>query len=156
MSNRVSIARIEKGVTRRMDEMLARAKASEQFFTRVIKKAYLNTQQSRWKTENAFPFCAGGEWTALDSKYAERKKRDFAGFPGQGRLMMIATGRLYDSIMGKSKDYREIVTNRSIAWATTVPYAKYANEARTFSAFSKDFYGNLGKFYSEYVAKGKL
>lgn len=150
MSNQSKINWIQQGVTKKFDEMVKRAKMPEQFLTRVVKREYLRYQQDRWKTEDE------GQWKELNPKYAERKKKEWAGWAGQGRIMMIASSRLYGSVIGTSRGFKEVITQRSIAWATSVPYAKYANDARSFTHFGKRFYQTIGKYALDWIAKGKL
>jgi hypothetical protein len=131
------IKAVESGITKSLEEMASRTRSVQAYFKRIIYRQYQNAQRERWITENA---SEQGEWKRLDPVYEERKKRQFAAFPGRGEKMLIATGRLVSAVIGqpRSPEHRMTATNRSIEVAWTTPYAAYVDEVRPFSRFSEE------------------
>jgi len=132
-----------------MQNVVKRAEKGTAFLNRVVYPIYQNFQRERWVTQN------WGKWPALNPKYARQKLRRFASYPGGGRHMMIATGRLVTSVTGeKKRDHRKIVTNRRLIVGTTVPYAKYPDETREFSEMPPQFWNAVADQYVKYLIQG--
>lgn len=98
----------------KLDEMIKRGGSPEAFLTRVAYPLYMARQSKRWITEGA---SEGVKWAPLNAKYAEWKKRQFAGYPANGEKMLIATGRLAESVIGRQlkgdAESTEVVVNDS-------------------------------------------
>ena len=158
-----SLKTTQRGIQKKLDDMITRAETLTAFVNRVVYPIYQRYQRRRWMDENSRQT---GQWQALNSAYAERKKRMYGGmekrgggtwpsYPGQGTKMLIATGRLSKSVMGDdASEHRKIVTNKSLRIFTTVPYATYVNDVRDFSTYGKSFYREVGAELKKYVAKG--
>ena len=132
-----------------MDSVVKRAEKGTAFLNRVVYPIYQNFQRERWVTQN------WGKWPNLDSRYAQYKLKRFAKFPGGGRHMMIATNTLAPSVIGDSKKFhRKLVDNRKLIVGTTVPYAKYANNAREFDEMPIKFWDEVAKEYVKYLVDG--
>jgi hypothetical protein len=82
----------------KLDGMIKRGGSSESFLARVAYPLYQARQSKRWITEGA---SEGVKWAPLNAKYADWKRRQFAGFPANGEKMLIATGRLAESVIGR-------------------------------------------------------
>lgn len=146
------IQKTQNSVTQALQEKIERGKSMRAFLDRVVYTEYQNAQRERWMTEGA---SEGFAWPALKSlTYIRQKSRKFAAFPGGGKKMMIATGRLYNSVTGDSaQEHRKVVTDNSIDIYTTVDYAQYTDEARTFTKFGDDFRTRIQQAIVNYMAR---
>jgi hypothetical protein len=142
------IARTQKSITYRLDGMLNRQKAIRSFLDRNIYTMYQNVQRSRWMTENA---SEGTPWEKLNPSYAQSKLKKFKDFPGRGTKMMIATNTLFQSVIGPGEGFRKVVTDRSITILTSIPYAKHADAARTFTTYSVETKKRFRKAVAQYI-----
>ncbi len=103
----------------------------------------------RWASENA---TEGGSWRALNASYAIQKLKRYANFPGGGRKMLIATGRLVDSVTGDNKqDHYKLVAGNRLETGTRVDYAKYVAEDRPFTAFGQTTVKDLTDSLNSYI-----
>src|SRR5579872_4974281 len=93
--------RTSDGVERQLDAMVNRTKQLPAYLQRVVYPQYQKAQIARWQSENA---SEGNPWPALNDEYAKWKRRKFAGYDGGGNVMMIRTGDLSQSAMGRKKD----------------------------------------------------
>lgn len=149
-----------KGHEAKLNAMIQRAKTPDAFLNRVAYPAYQNYQANRWMTENM----SDGGWDALNKDYAKSKLTRFAAYPGSGRSMMVATGALVASVIGPgfsmpflrgaSQFHRKVVSGSKMVISTSIPYAQYAEEARTFTRFKKSFISDLGQKYKAWVGRG--
>jgi len=120
---------------------------------------YQNAQKQRWITSNA---SEGQTWKAVTTKYQKWKDKMLATKPEQypgGRRLMVLTGKLADSVIGRDLKYhRAVFTERGFSVATTLPYAKYANDARPFTGLgsvSRDkITESLRTFVLKHISKG--
>jgi hypothetical protein len=145
---------IQKGVEDRLKEMQRRAGLMDGFLNRVVYPAYQNAQAGRWLSENS---TEGTPWKSLDPKYQEYKLKKYAKFPGSGHQMLIATQKLFESVVGKSrKNHRKIVKRGSLRVYTTLPYAKYVDKERDFTEFGQAFYDNIKRRWMRYVKTGVM
>jgi hypothetical protein len=144
---------IDRQVTKSLQAKLDRTKLMSGFLNRVIYPMYQNAQRMRWASFNA---TEGSLWASLDSKYAKRKLIKFASFPGGGRKMMIAKGRLFNSVTGDSlEDHRKIITDNSIEVLTTVEYAGFVDEKRPFLKLSDKTLNEMKQAARDYLMAGK-
>ena len=148
-----SIKTVSDGITKMLRGMRQREKALMGNFNRNLLEKYRNQQRKRWMTENA---SEGQPWAALDPTYASRKRRQFAGYPGRGTKKLIATNRLFESVIGPGKDFRKIVTPRGLYIATVTPYAKYVSEDRNFTDWSQRSIRERNKGIADFIFKGIL
>lgn len=128
--------KVVSDVSNSLQGILKRANLIDGYLDRVVYPTYQNIQRERWASENA---SQGSAWPALSAQYAGQKVKKYASFPGGGTKMMIATKRLFNSVVGDTLDeHRKIISDHQLQIYTTVPYAPYANQARQFTTFSED------------------
>lgn len=147
-----SFSLVKSQINQRLKELVKRTDDSSAWLNRNGYRIYQNAQTRRWKTEGA---SEGFKWDKLNKRYAKYKLKKFKGKPGGGRKMMIATSRLVSSVAGKSSDTRKLVTKRTMHVLTAVEYAEYADEARTFTKFSKRYREKFGSEYLKYLKRRK-
>lgn len=144
---------IQNRVTMALKEKVRRGKSLRAWLDRVAYKKYQNLQRERWMTAGA---SQGIPWPSLNVTYAARKLKKFAQFPGGGTKMMIATNRLFNSVSGDNlQDHKKIVTDTTLEIYTTVEYASYADEARSFRKFTRQTYRDLAKDAGQYIMRGQ-
>jgi len=170
-----SLHKTKDGIGKRLDEMVSQAGNVRAYLNTVVYRQYMEAQKTRWITENA---SEGSKWESLNPAYAERKKRVYGGgpkykmvstlgtkgfsgkevvgqykaYPGSGTKMLVATSRLYGSVLGPkadlsnvlgSSDHRKIVTDRAIIISTVVPYGADVAKVRPFMHFGKATMGKM-------------
>lgn len=135
------------GIEDNIQGMLDRSKSMQSYLNRVVYKQYQNAQRKRWMTENA---SEGTRWSPLNPKYREYKKKKFAAFDGRGTKMLIATDRLYKSVIGPGADHGKLVSDKRIEITWKTPYAVYVDEKRPFTEFGEQtmeqIYDGLAQF----------
>ena len=159
---KASVRIIENGIAGKLEGMLTRAQEVAQLWTRSIRPMYKKYQAERWVTEN------WGAWEPLNGDYAiwklqqgevrrqGEKRKTWRPVLKGGAAMMVLTGDLSKSVTLTSGKYsREMVTNSSVEVFTTVPYAKYADKARTFTKYSREFKQKVAKKIAKFIARGK-
>ena len=148
------IVPVKKGIENQIKSMLDRKNSVKSYFARVVYRKYQKAQLSRWITENS---SEGNPWKPLDSKYKKQKRKRFAGYPGEGSKMLIATNRLYKSVIGRdSNEHRLIITNVSISIGTATPYASYVSKIRPMFKFSSRFDRDVKKGLADFIIKGVM
>ena len=127
------------------------------------RKAYpeiLKMQMRRWETQNNISGEGWEPWRPLNPKYAKSKLKRFADYPGGGRKMLIATGRLVDSMIGRSREHRKTVSARSLEVSSTVPYGKYIDQGtenmvdRDISSIGRKTLDDLADSLVRYLLSG--
>jgi len=164
----------QDGISARLGEIISRTQGLSTVLRRNVFPIYVNAQIERWNTEGASEKLG---WKPLNRRYAEYKVRKFGGgpkfrffpsmggrniigtyspsYPGGGTKMMIATNRLIDSVIGKTNKYhKRIISNKGMTISTTVPYAKHADENRTFSKWSPETTKRMLAPIMKYIARG--
>lgn len=149
-----AMKQIMSGIEKNLQGMLDRSKKTQAYLNRVVYKQYQNAQRQRWISENK---SEGDQWKELEPKYKDRKKRIFAAYDGRGTKTLIATGRLFKSVIGPGGDHKKIVADKSIEIAWSTPYAVYVEEARPFTEFGaktmEEMYDGLAKFMMEGIMR---
>lgn len=142
------------GIEEKLNALASRSQNAKGYLNRVVYKQYQKAQKERWETEgesegpkwkplSTRPFIAWWEkdmnayYAAQEGGYALYKKYKFASYPGRGQKMLVATNKLVKSVIGPGDGHRKVVTKNKLLVATTVPYAKYVDEARSFTTWSK-------------------
>lgn len=144
----IKLKAVQDGITISLNAMLDRGAAMQSFLNRNIFRMYQNAQRDRWMTENE---SQGDLWKRLTPAYAERKKKLYATYEGGGEKMLIATGKLFKSVIGPGDGMRKIVTNKSLFIATGVEYAGFVDDARTFTKWSPGFRAKIQKAINDFV-----
>lgn len=150
----VTLKTVSNGINKMLQGMRQREKALMGYFNRNVLEQYRNLQRNRWMTENVSE--SGIEWHKLSDDYAARKRKQFAAYPGQGTKKLVATNRLFKSVIGPGKDFRKVVTARGLYIATVTPYAKYVDEDRSFTTWSKKSEQELKLSVARFIFKGIL
>lgn len=162
-----------KKMPTKLEEMATRAKSPQTYLNTVFLEDYRNAQRQRWMTENS---SEGATWERLNPAYAAYKLKRYGGgpkyktgkrgegrwvpdgswpsYPGGGRKMLIATGDLFQSVIGPGKGFNKIVTDRSIIIATSIDYAPMVNRLRPFMRFSQQRIKFWMAGYKKYISKG--
>lgn len=145
---------INNAVTKSLEAKLKRANLITAFLNRVIYPMYQNAQRLRWTSQNT---TEGPQWAALTSRaYAIRKAIRFASFPGGGQQLMIASGRLFNSVTGDDlADHKKLVEGNSLIILTSVPYAQYVDPVRNFSTMGKNTLDDMKQATRDYLMAGK-
>jgi len=134
MSDNIKLDISLDGITNKLNGMLSRANLVDGWLNRVAYPQIIQHQRQRWMTEGA---SEGEQWKPLNPKYRLRKLSQFRDYPGAGTKMLIATGKLVDSITGDNKtDHYKIVSGKCLEMGTKVSYAKYVDETRNFTRLS--------------------
>jgi hypothetical protein len=128
---------VEDGISDWAKRVLNRSQGSgiRAWLNRYAYPEILNVQLQRWQTEGA---SEGVQWESLNPDYARSKLKRFANYPGGGRKMLIATGRLYESMTGRSTESRKLVEENRITLASTVPYGGYVDDKRDITTLRDD------------------
>lgn len=148
-----SLRAVSNGILKSLEGVKEREKALQGYLNRNVVEQYRNAQRTRWMTENA---SEGQKWTRLNADYAKRKKKVYATYPGAGSKMLIATNRLFKSVIGPGEGFRKVTTPRSLTISTTVEYAPFVSEARDFTHFGKKTMSEIKRGVMRFVAKGIL
>ena len=149
-----SLTTVTDGISQVFKGMLQREKALQSYLNRNVLEQYRNIQRKRWMTENLSE--SGIKWTRLNVNYAKRKRKIYAAYEGSGTKMLIATGKLYKSVIGPGEGFRKIVTPRSLYLATTVEYAPHVNDARSFTEYSPASIREIRLSVARFIFKGIL
>jgi hypothetical protein len=152
MSDQIKVKVSPDGAIAQLRAMLDRGKLVRGWLNRVAYPMLVQIQRYRWESEN---LSEGGQWVALKPEYATRKLKKFADYPGGGRKILIATGRLVQGMTGDNKsDHYKLVTDTSLEVGTTVSYAKYVDEKRTITRLSSNTIQALRESLSKYITRG--
>lgn len=147
---------VGKGFEDRMNALVSRANTLEGYLNRVVFRQYQKAQLKRWQTENA---SEGTKWTELNPKYARQKVRRYASFPGAGKALMIATGKLVDAATGRdTSGLTKITSATGIRIAINlgeVPYAAYAAKERPFMKFGPTTLGEMRSGLKNFIRTGR-
>lgn len=140
---------INNGIKDQLQGMVNRANAMQGFLNRNIYRMYQNAQRDRWITENQ---SEGRQWDKLSPGYSKYKPKKYANYPGGGRKMMIATGRLAAAAQGKSPELYKIATNKQLILTIKgIEYASHADESRTISKWSNETMDKMYKAISDFA-----
>lgn len=146
-----------RGITEFLKGVTMRAGSLQSFLNKNVVKQYQNIQRKRWMTENKSETGQGDsaihEWQPLTVEYAKAKKRRFASYAGKGEKLLIATGKLQKSVIGPGDGFRKIATPRSLIISTSVEYAPYVDEARSFSSYGRKSVAEINRMIKDFVFK---
>jgi hypothetical protein len=149
MADNIKLTVSVDGIRDRLSGMLNRAGLVRGWLNRVAYPKIIAAQRRRWITEGG---SEGQVWAPLNPMYATRKLRKFADYPGGGRKMLIATGRLVDGMTGdNTADHYKMVTDRTLETGTTIDYARYVSEKRNIVDLSEETKQDLIEGLSKYL-----
>lgn len=154
MSDKISLKVSVDGISKYLEKMLDRSRLIEGWLNRVAYPTLIKVQRVRWQTEGA---SEGSTWAAIDQNYATKKLSLFRDYPGSGRKLLIATGRLIQGMTGENKsDHYKLVTKSSLEMGTVgIDYAAYVDEKRDITTLSKETTSKLSDSLGKYLAKGE-
>lgn len=139
------------GISEHFKEMASRARLTQGWLNRVAYPRLIKAQRMRWQTEGA---SEDEKWEPLNPEYRRSKLKRFADYPGGGRKLLIATGRLIDSMTGENSDHWKLVTPTLLEVGTIVPYAGYVDEARDITSLSDQTVEEIADGLAEYITEG--
>ena len=149
-----NLSTVKDGINQYLRGVRQRRSALQGYLNRNVLEQYRNAQRKRWMTENA---SEGTVWTRLNPGYASRKKKQFAAYEGRGTKMLIATNKLFKSVIGPGNGFRKVTTPKTLTLSTSVEYAKHVDEARSFTGFGaktmSEIYGGIAKFIFKGILK---
>ena len=146
-------------VTAALNEMVSRAGNISGYLNRVVYDQYKLLQIKRWKSYNASMDFTKGRWADLDKNYADWKRRKYKTYAYQGKRIGIATGLLFQSIVGEKNGisfHNKITTNHSLKIFVSLDYAKYYDLKRTTSSWHPKTLERIEKGITNYVRTGEL
>lgn len=136
------------GLSQVLGQMLDRGNKLDAYINRVLYPKYKVAQKVRWQTENA---SEGNRWKPLTTRYAEYKKVKYAGYAGEGKFILVATGLLSKQAM---QQHNKMVRNGKLEISFNSSYASYVDEKRTFTKFSDKTKRQWAKEAMEYLVMG--
>lgn len=135
-----------------LQKMRDRAEFAAGYLNRVVYPQILQIQLNRWRSEGA---SETGAWAPLNPSYARQKLNRYAAYAGGGRKILIATGRLVDSMTNpRSKDHFKMVEKNRLYVGSKVEYGGFVNELRDITGLSRRTIDGLVKGYLNYIATG--
>lgn len=135
------IKKTEDAVTAKLDLMIERGRSVRAFWMRKVLPRYVAAQKSRFITENE---SQTGRWLAINTAYAKYKTVKYKSFPGGGRKLLIATGRMMQAlILDNKNDIGVVATDESLVIALKTQdkfeYPKFVAMMRPIMSFTNDF-----------------
>jgi hypothetical protein len=153
----ISFLKKQTGVTDNLKAMVGRAKDVRSYLDTVVVRQYQKAQLARWQTEGA---SEGMPWAPLTLPYAKYKAKKHAGDPGDGKVLMIATGKLSEAATLASMDaVLKVVTSTGITIGIdsgVLAYARYAGNMRPFMQFSDQTISDMRAGLKNYIKNGSL
>lgn len=149
----VKVATISRGINQVLEGYVNRANSLESYLNRVVVEQYRIVQRKRWITENA---SEGTQWDRLNPTYARYKLSAFKAYEGAGTKILIATGKLFKSVIGPGAGFKKVTTPRSLTISTTVDYAGHVDEVRPFTRYSSETIRKIHKGIVDYIVKNKV
>jgi len=149
----VEITKVKDGITLSIDAMITRGKSVSSFLNRATYPVYQQLQIQRWETENA---SENESWNPVKPDYATIKRKRYAGFPGGGQKLMVATSKLAFAAQGLAGALK-IVTESSMTVGIDqgfIPYAKYPGADRPYMSFSDDSISKMTDPLVQYIMNG--
>ena len=95
-----------------------------------------------------------GKSTGFDRSGQKRPWQEagtYPNYPGNGKKINIATGRLLASLLGEGPGHYKLVEPTRLTIGTSVPYAKSVDEARSITELSKYTLEQISKNLSSYL-----
>ena len=137
------------GISNTLNHMLDRGKLARGWLNRYAYPKLIEAQRMRWASEGA---SEGDSWVPLNPSYAIRKLKKYAAYPGSGTKMLVATGRLVESVTGDNqKEHFKFVTDTELQMGTIVPYAGYVSEVRDIVGLGDETIQDLKDSLREYL-----
>lgn len=142
------------GIQQYLNAMIDRARIGTGWLNRYAYPRLIQMQRDRWQSEGA---SEGNAWQAIKPSYKAYKLRKFADYPGSGSKLLIATGRLVNSMTGDTKaDHWKMVKGNELTMGSLVPYAKYVDEVRDITTIGNDTMDDLADSYVQYIMTGNV
>lgn len=149
MATSVKLEVVYDNISKKLESMVDRAKSTQTYFSRVAYPQYQLAQINRWDTEND---SETGRWKPLDTLYAHRKLTKFAGYDYGGAKILIATGDLLKSVVGRgSGKHAALFTKEYMEISTMVDYAGFVADQRPFMDFSEATLGEWQEDLARFI-----
>lgn len=142
----------ESNALKFLDNFVNKANAPAAFLNRVAYPMIIEFQKRRWVSQNS---TEGAPWRELNPAYERRKLKKYAEYPGGGRHMMIATGRLVDAATMESDEGWKMVKDNRLYITINVPYAKWADKERNFTKFGRQSIDEIKDALKKYLTESK-
>lgn len=142
----------EAKALKNLRSIVKQGKNSRTFLQMKVYPLYIQAQMKRWMTENQ---SQGTQWKPLNPAYAAQKKKDWWGWIGNGTKMLIASGRLYKSVIGAGDGHYKMITDTEMIVGTDVPYARYVSDIRPIMQFDKKFIAKIKADWIDFMISGK-
>lgn len=149
----ISLKKLSNGIEKNLQAKLQRANSLQSFLNRNVYAMYQNFQRTRWMTEGS---SEGQQWAPLSPTYAKYKLKRYSEYPGGGSKMLIATQKLFNSVVGPGQGQRKVVTNRQLTIYTNTDYANFVDEKRNFTKWSSNSMIIFYNAITSYVFKNIL
>lgn len=149
MADSIKLTVSTDGISRQLNSMLSRSGLVRGWLNRVGYPLVIEAQRLRWASEGA---SEGESWEPLNPRYATRKLKKWKAAPGGGRKMLIASGKLVDSVTGdNTADHYKLVENTKMEVGSLVLYAKWVNEKRNFVRLGPNTIKTLSDKLNQYL-----
>lgn len=149
MADSIAVRISTDGISKKLLSMLDKGQLASGWLNRVAYPMIIASHRVRWASEGA---SEGRSWPALNPAYASRKLKRYADYPGGGRKMLIATGKLVASMTGdETQNHYKLVIENRLEVGTTLGYAKYVDEKRPITILSSQTRANLSKSLNDYL-----
>ena len=152
MAVQANLSVVEGQALKNLRAMIARGKSSRTFLQKHAYPTYIKAQMKRFSSENS---SQGQQWAPLNPKYAAYKLNKYASATGGGRKIMIATGKLYKSIIGAGDGHFKVITDKEMIVGTSIPYATFPARTRSIMKFNPDFIRMIKEKWIAYMVSGK-
>jgi hypothetical protein len=150
MADNISLRVSKESATGPLKALLTRAASVRGWINRYAYPTVIEHQRMRWASEGA---TEGDSWKPLNARYERYKLKKFAGYPGAGRKMLIATNRLVEGMTGDNpRHHYKLVTEKRLEVGTTIEYAKYVNEMRNIVDLAPETIQDLRDNLKKYLA----
>lgn len=148
-SIKLSIDDATNGIMKTLTGMINRGNLVQGWLNRVAYPTLVGVQRTRWQTEGS---SQGKTWMPLNANYARSKLRRYRDYPGSGRKMLIATGKLVDSMTGDNQEnHYKLVTSRTLEMGSTLDYAKWVDQIRDITELNDETIEDLSERLGEYL-----
>lgn len=154
---RIKVQGVDIFVRRSGTDLVAYMARLEDASTRMVNlKPVFDAFEPIWHQQEARIFTSEGipAWPRLSPAYADRKRREVGRLP-----ILVYTGRLRSSLVGRSKDSIYEATPRTLKMGTRVPYSTYHSEgtsrmpARPHVELLPETFRELADLATDYISQ---
>lgn len=141
--------RLKDNTNKRLEDLVLKGRDARSFIKKYLKPFYIDAQRDRFESKNV---SQGAEWAPLNPQYEKYKLKKFAGFPGGGRKINVATGRLYRTLtFQEPNSVKELVEDKTWIVIFDVPYGTFVDKARPVLKFNYAFRRDIREKFVKYM-----